>query len=196
MPTPADCHRPWFTAAAVAGLLLLHAGLALWAAAKESVTADEILHVTGGYFYNQSGDYRIHPENGNLPQRWAALPAVLLGNPAPPLADNPYWRTSDAAVVGHQFFYETGHDHWPMLMAGRAMITLFSMGTGLLVFLWARRLGGEPAGFFALALFAFDPNLLAMPRWRPRTRRRFFSCSPPPAPSGGTWGSRPGGRGY
>ena len=161
MPTPADCHRPWFTAAAVAGLLLLHAGLALWAAAKESVTADEILHVTGGYFYNQSGDYRIHPENGNLPQRWAALPAVLLGNPAPPLADNPYWRTSDAAVVGHQFFYETGHDHWPMLMAGRAMITLFSMGTGLLVFLWARRLGGEPAGFFALALFAFDPNLLA-----------------------------------
>jgi 4-amino-4-deoxy-L-arabinose transferase-like glycosyltransferase len=161
MSTPAERRRPWFTAAAVAALLVLHAGLALWAAAKESVTADEILHVTGGYFYNRFGDYRIHPENGNLPQRWAALPAVLLGTKPPPLADNPYWRTSDASVVGHQLFYETGQDHWPMLLAGRAMITLFSMGTGLLVFLWARRLGGDAAGFFALGLFAFDPNLLA-----------------------------------
>lgn len=145
----------------VAALLALHAGLALWAVSGKSVTADEILHVTGGYFYNRFGDYRIHPENGILPQRWAALPAVLMDAPPPPLAGNIYWQTSDASVVGHQFFYETGHDHWPMLMAGRALMTAFSVATGLLVFCWARRLFGTRAGFFSLGLYALCPNVLA-----------------------------------
>lgn len=145
----------------VALLLALHAGLALWAAAGKSVTADEILHLTGGYFYNKFGDFRIQPENGNLPQRVAALPAVLLGAPPPPLADNVYWRTSDASVIGHQFFYETGHDHWPMLMAGRALMTLFSVATGLLIFCWARGLFGTWAGFFSLTMYALCPNVLA-----------------------------------
>ncbi len=142
-------------------LLALHAGLALWAASRETVTADEILHVTGGYFYNKYGDYRIQPENGNLPQRIAGLPAWLMGAPTPPLTDNIYWKTSDEQVIAHQFFYETGHDHWPMFMAGRALMTLFSVGTGLLVFCWARRLFGTAAGFFSLLLYALCPTVLA-----------------------------------
>jgi 4-amino-4-deoxy-L-arabinose transferase-like glycosyltransferase len=154
--------RPgWLVPAIVAGLLAVHTGLALWAAAGESVTHDELLHVTGGYFYDRFGDYRIQPENGNLPQRLAALPAVWMQAPAPKLEDNVYWQTSDASVVGHQFFYETGHDHWPMLMAARVLMMVFSLGTGLLVFAWARRLFGDTAGLFALTLYAFDPNVLA-----------------------------------
>lgn len=146
---------------AVAALLVLHVGLALWAAGGESVTADEILHVTGGYFYNRYGDFRLQPENGVLPQRWAALPAWLSGAPSPPLENNIYWRTSDASVMGHQLFYETGHDHWPMLMAARTMIVIFSAGTGLLIFCWSRALFGTAAGFLALIFFALCPNILA-----------------------------------
>lgn len=160
--TPTAESRPrWMLAAGVAGLLALHAFLALWAASHESVTADEILHVTGGYFYNQFGDYRIQPENGNLAQRWVALPAWLMDAPPPPLTDNIYWRGSEGSVVGYQFFYETGHDHWPMLMAARAMTVIFSLGTGLLVFWWARRLAGVAAGFLALTFYVFSPNVLA-----------------------------------
>lgn len=158
---PADRQPAWKIAAGVAALLGLHVVLALWAVSGKSVTADEILHVTGGYLYNRFGDYRIHPENGNLPQRWAALPAWLMKAPPPKLEDNLPWRTSDASVVGHQFFYQTGHDHWPMLMAGRAMIVLFSAGTGLLVFCWTRRLFGVTGGFFALSFYCLDPNILA-----------------------------------
>jgi 4-amino-4-deoxy-L-arabinose transferase-like glycosyltransferase len=161
MTPNAERHPRWLLAAGVAALLALHAGLALWAASGQSVTADEILHVTGGYFYNRYGDYRIQPENGNLPQRWVALPAWLMNAPPPPLADNVYWRTSDGSVVGYQFFYETGRDHWPMLMAARAMTVLLSLGTGLLVFWWARRLAGTAGGFLALAFYALDPNVLA-----------------------------------
>lgn len=160
-PTPA---LPRLSAAgwgAVAALLLLHVALAVWAVSHKSVTADEILHVTGGYFYNRYGDYRIQPENGVLPQRWAGLPANLLGAPSPPLDHNVYWRTSDAQVLGHQFFYETGRDHWPFLMAGRALISLFSAATGLLIFCWARQLFGPSAGFFSLTLYVLCPNVLA-----------------------------------
>ncbi|HEX7631433.1 MAG TPA: glycosyltransferase family 39 protein, partial [Lacunisphaera sp.] len=147
--------------AGVIALLALHVGLALWAAAKETVTSDEIFHVTGGYFYNKYGDYRVQPENGNLPQRVAGLPAVLMGAPTPPLADNIYWKTSDGQVISHQLFYETGHDHWPMFMAGRALMMIFSIGTGLLVFGWARSLFGTAAGFLSLTLYALCPNILA-----------------------------------
>ena len=150
-----------FVPLAVAALLALHAALALWAVAGKSTTADELIHVTGGYAYWHLDDYRLHPENGILPQRWAALPAVFMAPPFPELTGNPYWKTSEVQAVGHQFFYETGHDHFPMLTAGRAMIVLFNVATGLLIFGWSRRLFGLPGAFVSLGLFVFSPNFLA-----------------------------------
>ncbi|MBS0664165.1 MAG: glycosyltransferase family 39 protein [Verrucomicrobia bacterium] len=158
--TPWHRSRPVLVAV-VAMLLALHWLLAVASKARESVTADELAHLTGGFTYWQFNDYRIQPENGNLPQRWAALPAWLEGAKFPAIKDNIYWRTSDAWVLGHQFFYETGEDHFPRLMAGRAMIALFSVATGLLVFLWSRRLFGTAGGLVSLAFYAFSPNFLA-----------------------------------
>ncbi len=139
----------------------MQAGLALHSAAQQSVTVDEIFHVTGGYFYDTYGDYRIHPDNGVMPQRLHALPAWLGGARPPPLEGSEYWRLSDITVVAHQFFYESGNDHWPLLMRARALNLLFSLGLGLTVFVWARRLAGELAGFTALGLAMLSPTVLA-----------------------------------
>lgn len=160
-PTSAACASSRLVWLGVAALLLLHAALALHAVARKSVTADEILHVTAGYIYNQVGDYRLHPENGNLPQRVAGLGASLAGARLPVLEENVHWRRSQASIVGYQFFYEAGNDHWPMLMAARALILVFGLGTGVIVFLWSRALFGTAAGFLALALYALCPNFLA-----------------------------------
>ena len=146
---------------AAAALLTLHFVLAVGSKRRESTTSDELVHLTAGFSYWQFNDYRLHPENGNLPQRWAALPAWLAGAKFPPLAGNDYWRVSDAWVVGHQFFYETGEDHFPRLMAGRAMIALFSVATGVLVFCWSRRLFGTAGAFVSLGFFTFCPTFLA-----------------------------------
>ena len=146
---------------AAAALLIVHATLALWAVSGKSVTADELLHLTAGYAYWHLDDYRLHPENGILPQRWAAIPAIFMRPPFPELTGNPYWRTSEVQVIGHQFFYETGRDHFPMLMAGRAMIAMFSVGTGVLVFSWSRRIFGDVGGLVSLGFFAFCPTFLA-----------------------------------
>ena len=36
--------------------------------------SDEPTHLTAGYSYWLKNDYRLDPENGNWPARWAALP--------------------------------------------------------------------------------------------------------------------------
>jgi 4-amino-4-deoxy-L-arabinose transferase-like glycosyltransferase len=64
-------------------------------------------------------------------------------------------------VMSYQFFYESGNDHWPILLRARAMNLMFSVGICVLVFFWARRIAGDVAGFAALALAAFSPTLLA-----------------------------------
>ncbi|MSU46561.1 MAG: phospholipid carrier-dependent glycosyltransferase [Lacunisphaera sp.] len=153
--------RDWKVWVGVVSLLILHAALGLRAVAGKSVTADEIFHVTGGYLFDRYGDYRIHPDNGVLPQRLHALPAVLAGAKPPPFEGNDYWRASDVYVMSYQFFYESGNDHWPILMRARAMNVLFSLGAGLLVFLWTRRLAGDIAGLTALGLLALSPTYLA-----------------------------------
>lgn len=145
----------------VGAVLSLHVVLALWAVAGKSVTADETLHVASGYFFNRYGDYRVQPENGNLPQRLAALPASLSVDLPASITGSPAWRQSDSWTICQQFFYQAGFDHGPLLMQGRALMTVFSVGTGLLVFAWARHLFGPTAGLFALALYALDPNVLA-----------------------------------
>lgn len=141
--------------------LAVHFAVAVGSKRNESTTSDELAHLTAGFSYWQNHDYRLHPENGNLPQRWAALPAWLMGAKFPDLAGNDYWRTSDAWVIGHQFFYETGEDHFPRLMAGRAMIALFSVGIGILIFCWSRKFFGDAGGLLSLGFFAFCPGFLA-----------------------------------
>ena len=57
--------------AAAAALLTLYYVMALSAASQKSMTFDEMAHLTGGYTYWAFNDYRLHPENGNWPQRLA-----------------------------------------------------------------------------------------------------------------------------
>ena len=70
MKTPSTA----FLLALAVGLALLHATLAVTATAEKSMTSDEIAHLVAGQAYNTRRDYRLQPENGNLPQRLAALP--------------------------------------------------------------------------------------------------------------------------
>jgi hypothetical protein len=149
-----------------APLLLAAAALCLywWMATSVSdlqcTTGDEIAHLTAGYSYWTTDDYRLQPENGNLPQRWAALPLLGRGLKFPTL-DQDAWRISDVWDLGFQWFYDCGNDLASMLRAGRRMIALFGVATELLVFLWARRLHGDRGALLAVGLFAFCPTMLA-----------------------------------
>ena len=96
-------------------LLMVHWGLAVSSVLEKSCTNDEIAHLTGGYSHWITGDYRLNPENGQVPQRLAALP-LLFGDYRWPDMEQPVWWRSDVWLVGQQFFYELGNDVEVMLL--------------------------------------------------------------------------------
>ncbi len=144
----------------VALLVAAHVALAFTAVRTKGVTYDEVFHVTGGYLFDRFNEFRVHTDNGVLPQRLHGL-APLVAGATPPRMDDIYWRTSDAGVIAHHFFYGVGNDSDAWLLGARALNLLFSAGVCVLAFVWARALGGALAGVTACALMAFSPTLLA-----------------------------------
>lgn len=146
---------------ALAVLLLgAHFFIALHGKLDWSTTSDEIAHITAGHVYWAHADFRLQPENGNLPQRWAGIPAWLSGDKLPP-DHQAYWETSDVWVLGHAYFYELGNNLAQLLLRARAMNLVWSLACGALVCAWAWRLFGAAGGLVALTFYALDPNFLA-----------------------------------
>lgn len=139
---------------------LLYIGMAVTGQVDKSTTFDEIAHLTAGYTYWLTNDYRLHPENGVLPQRWAALP-LSFGEYRVPSLDQPSWWRSNVWTIGEQFFYHEGNDLAVMLLQGRAMIAFLGLGLGLVVYRWSRSLFGPLGGMISLFLYAFCPTILA-----------------------------------
>lgn len=124
------------------------------------ITADEAIHLTAGYEYWRQGDYRMQPENGNLPQRVVALPLLWLQPDSPPVSD-PDMVKADVWGMSHRFFFHQGNQPGLMIFLGRIMIALVGVATGVLVYAWAKALWGPIGGLIATAFFTTSPNLLA-----------------------------------
>jgi hypothetical protein len=153
---PQGLSRPW-----IAGLILAVFWLALVASLRDkSYTADEAVHATAGYTRWRFNDYRINPENGNLPQRWVALPLLAGNYPFPPL-DSESWRNANAIAVSEAWFDHMGNDLAGMLARGRAMSGLLAVALGALVWWWSRELFGPVGGLVSLLAFVLDPTVLA-----------------------------------
>lgn len=146
--------------AAVAGLLTVYYVLAVSAASRKSMTFDEMAHLTAGYTYWAFDDYRLHPENGNLPQRLGALPSVL-GRASFPTLDQRAWTSSNVYAIGDQFLYSSGNDADTLLRRSRAVMALVGVALGALIYAWARRLVSPAGAWVSLLLFAFSPTFLA-----------------------------------
>src|SRR5258705_9166901 len=113
-PSSTATPRPAARVAGVVALLALYYVMALTAAGQKSMTFDEMAHLTGGYTYWAFNDCRLHPENGNWPQRLGALPAVI-GGASFPRRDQPAWTTSNVYALGDQYLYDTGNDAQTLL---------------------------------------------------------------------------------
>jgi hypothetical protein len=146
--------------APVVVLLLCHVVLGTSAAGRKSLTFDEGVHLTGGFSYWAGNDYRLHPENGNWSQRWAALPLSLGGFRFPPF-QGLAWQTSNLWEMSDRFLFESDNDLDAMLWRGRSMMAVASVVLAFMVYLWSRRLFGAYGGLISLTLYAFSPTMLA-----------------------------------
>jgi hypothetical protein len=139
--------------------MLVYLAMTLTSVREKSTTFDELAHLTAGYSYWLTGDFRLQPESGTLAQRWAALP-LLFGRYRFPSLEEAWWK-ADVFALGYHFFYDQGNDVGAMLLASRTMTAVLAVGLGLLVYAWSRRLFGPAGAVLSAALYAFCPTLLA-----------------------------------
>jgi Dolichyl-phosphate-mannose-protein mannosyltransferase len=152
---------------AVAGvLLILMAVLAGGAALRESVTVDETAHIGAGLSYLQKLDLRFNEEHPPLPKVLAALPLVLRGTHAD--YSHISWTFSDAlfpAFLGQWVFGEWLLTKWndpvSTLAWARAPMLVVTLLLGWVLFVYARKLGGDWAGLFCLSVYVSTPAFIA-----------------------------------
>src|SRR5437879_3462760 len=142
--------------------MLIYFAMAVTSVRGKSTTFDELSHLTAGYSYWITGDFRLNPESGTLAQQWQALPLVFGGYRFPSLDQEAWWK-ADVFAVGYHFFYDQGNDVGAMLRAGRTMTAVLGVGLGLLVYAWSRRLFGPTGGVLTAALYRFRYAAIRIP---------------------------------
>jgi len=155
--TPRARGREWLLCAL---LLALAAGMMLHAAARKSLTTDEPLLIAAGYYHLTAGDYRPVNEHPPFAKSISAVPLLLAGADGPPI---------DPAPHEYRYFLDLFEEFWRANQARYERLTFWArvpavavtVLLGALVFLYARRYWGARAGLFAVALFAFEPTVLA-----------------------------------
>src|SRR5436190_3445894 len=142
----------------VAGLLALHLALALWGAARNSVTFDENFHLPAGVVEVARRRFDVSPVNPPLLK--AACGAVALAAGARLPADSAI-AVREQSVVGESFMRRNADRYQRVFFAARCLVIALSLMLGLLVWSFARRLYGRRGGVLALAFYALAPEALA-----------------------------------
>ncbi len=145
--------------ATVVFLLAACAVLAGRAVFDDSITWDETSHLTSGYTYLRTGDFRLAPDHPPLAKMWAALPLLAMSGTDPP-PDTPGWREGNMWAVGRTWLFVL-NDGDRFIAPARCMMVVLLLATCLCVYAAARRCLGESSGLLAMALAAMCPNFLA-----------------------------------
>jgi hypothetical protein len=127
---------------------------------SNSQTSDEAVHLAAGYSYITRGDFRLNPEHPPFIKEVCAL-SVLLACRLPFQPAERLWSVAEEWRIGRNFLYGSSVP-WPkILFAGRLPNLLLGAVLIGLIGWWGRRLWGDAAGLTAMALAAFEPNLIA-----------------------------------
>ena len=138
-------------------LILAFCLQAVLAVPRLSATSDEAVHLSSGYSYWQTRDFRMNPEHPPLAKLIAALPLLII---RPKLnTSSAVWKAASEYEFGFDFMYTNDADR--LLFWGRIMMVLLAAAGAAITFVWARDLFGPAAGLLALGMYAFSPNLLA-----------------------------------
>jgi hypothetical protein len=131
-----------------------------------SQTFDEAVHLSAGYSYLATGDFRLNREHPPLIKLLCALP-VYLTYRVPFEPDSQLWQVAQEGedyaqwVISREFLYGSAIPADQLLALGRVP-NLF-LGTCLVALIgwWSYRLWGGSAALLAMSLAALEPNLIA-----------------------------------
>ncbi len=149
--------RRLLVAGGVTLLLLTLLGQLAYSVRRESLSWDEGNHIFAGYMALKYHDHGLNPEHPPLVKMVAALPLVSM-NLREPRLQNRYFK-AESYLSGRDLIF--GNDFETIIFRARMGAALFAVLLGLFVFLAAREMFGTGAGFLALTLLVFEPNVLA-----------------------------------
>ncbi len=128
---------------------------------QESLTWDEGDHIFSGYMSWKTHDYGYNPEHPPLVKMLATIP--LLGLPLYVPPDQHRYFKTEAYLDGRDMLFGNGPKYSAESLTFRARMFsgVISLVLALLVFSAAAEMFGLAAGFLALTLLVFEPNVLA-----------------------------------
>jgi hypothetical protein len=148
-----------------AALLMAMLVMGIGSMRNDSAIVDEIAHIPAGYSYVAKQDYRLNPEHPPLMKDLAGMPLLAL-NPRFP-DDIAAWKTevNGQWESGWHFLYHDGNNADSILFWSRLPILLTAIAFGAALYVISRRLLGTAAALVVLALYSFDPNIIAHARF-------------------------------
>jgi tetratricopeptide (TPR) repeat protein len=124
-----------------------------------SCTSDERLHLSSGYSYLMTRDFRMAPEQPPLVKELAALMLLPLHPDFP--VNKAAWDDGDQVGFGDAFTFHNRVSVDRQLLAARIPCIVIALLLGWMVYKWARELHGELGGLVSLFFFSTCPNLVA-----------------------------------
>ena len=150
--------RLWRGAALLAAAIFLV--ISVHGARRETPTIDEFAHLPAGCVCWHQGDFSLYAKNPPLMKLWMALPVVA--DPrvvVPEFSGNPLgWGPWE---YGRRFLDANRDLYFSFFLRARMMVVGLTLATGLLLFVWTRRLFGERGASVAAVLFLLSPPVLA-----------------------------------
>ncbi len=142
----------------VFALILVQALQSAYVVHRESLTFDEDDHMFAGYMMWHTGDFGLNPEHPPLVKMLAALPLLGQNLWIPPNRNREF--KAEAYLDGRDWLARNDGDSQRLVFRMRLLAGLLAIGLSLMVFFAAHEWFGVTAGLVALALVAFDPNIL------------------------------------
>src|SRR5882762_7671008 len=124
---------------------------------RESPTWDEGDHIFAGYRSLTHKDFGLNPEHPPVVKMLAAAPLLSMPLKVPEVRNRFFMR--EAFLDGKEFLFRNDAD--TMMFRARMTASILTILLALLVFMATREFFDNGAAFIALALIAFEPNLLA-----------------------------------
>ncbi|MCJ7739770.1 glycosyltransferase family 39 protein [Candidatus Microgenomates bacterium] len=143
-------------------LLLFFTAALLYESFYDTPTYDEPANIAAAYAYVYKNDFRIYPDNPPLVKILAGLALFPLRNSIKfPEKLETYSSPEkfDLYTFGRDFLYRSGNDAQKIILLSRLPNICLTVGLGLLLYLFAKKLSGENAGLLALLLYSLDPNI-------------------------------------
>jgi 4-amino-4-deoxy-L-arabinose transferase-like glycosyltransferase len=149
--------RRWLVPSGVIILLLALFLQLAFSTRRNSITWDEDDHIYAGYMSWKHADFGLNPEHPPLVKLLGTLPLLHMSLTMPQPQDR-FFKT-EAFLNGKDFLFKNDADK--MLFRVHLAVASLTLLLALIVFLAAQEMFGTAAGFIALGLVVFDPNLLA-----------------------------------